>query len=162
MASSDPLAKLFQSLEEPAKEDEIRFSEIELIVIISKTIDEVTEYLRDQSASLAFHEKLKSGTGEKGSIRVTTPQLSIDFQLAIRTNALKEIRVRLDSDYLIDEKAEKVLEIYRKKKLLKTHYISDVLLLTSKPGAKLSIEIIYRNYKKPLLSPLQSLFNLGR
>ncbi|WP_107333957.1 hypothetical protein [Klebsiella pneumoniae] len=161
MTSADPLAKLFQSLEEPV-EEEPQSLEIALIAVISKTIDEVTEYLRDKSASVAFHEKLKNGIGEKGSVKVTAPRLSIDFQLAIRTNALKEIRVRLDSDYLIDEKAEKVLEIYRKKKLLKTHYISDVLLLTSKPGAKLSIEIIYRNYKKPLLGPLQSLFNLGR
>lgn len=161
MTSADPLAKLFQSLEEPV-EEEPQSLEIALIAVISKTIDEVTEYLRDKSASVAFHEKLKNGIGEKGSVKVTAPQLSIDFQLAIRTNALKEIRVRLDSDYLIDEKAEKVLEIYQKKKLLKTRYISDVLLLTSKSGAKLSIEIVYRNYKKPLLSPLQSLFNLGR
>lgn len=161
MTSADPLAKLFQSLEEPV-EEEPQSLEIALIAVISKAIDEVTEYLRDKSASVAFHEKLKNGIGEKGSVKVTAPRLSIDFQLAIRTNALKEIRVRLDSDYLIDEKAEKVLEIYQKKKLLKTRYISDVLLLTSKPGAKLSIEIIYRNYKKPLLGPLQSLFNLGR
>lgn len=161
MASTDPLAKLFQSLEEPV-EEETQSLEIVLIAVISKTIDEVTEYLRDKSASLSFHEKLKNGIGEKGSIKVTTPRLSIDFQLAIRTNALKEIRVRLDSDYLINEKAEKVLEIYQKKKLLKTRYISDVLLLTSKSGAKLAIEIVYRNYKKPLLGPLQSLFNLGR
>lgn len=161
MASSDPLAKLFQALEEPKQEEKV-FSEGELILVISKVIDEVTEYLRSNAESPTFQEKLKKSIGEKGEVKVTTPLLSINFQLAIRTNSLKEIRVRLDSDYLIDEKAEKVLEIYRKKKLLKTHYISDVLLLTSKPGAKLSIEIIYRNYKKPLLSPLQSLFNLER
>lgn len=162
MTSTDPLAKLFQTLEEPVEEDETQSLEFVLITAISRTIDEVTEYLRDQSGNLAFHEKLKNGIGEKGYIKVTTPRLSIDFQLAIRTNALKEIRVRLDSDYLINEKAEKVLEIYQKKKLLKTRYISDVLLLTSKSGAKLAIEIVYRNYKKPLLGPLQSLFNLGR
>lgn len=160
MTSSDPLAKLFRAIETP-EEDENKSPEIELIVIISKVIDEVTEYLREKATDSTFQEKLKKRVGEKGEIKVTTPQLSIPFQLAIHVNAINEIRVRLDSYYLITEKAEKILEIYQKKKIMKTRYISDVLLLNSKAGGRLSIEIVYRDYKKPLLG-LQSLFNLGR
>lgn len=157
MASSDPLAKLFQALEEPKQEEKV-FSEGELILVISKVIDEVTEYLRSNAESTTFQEKLKKGIGEKGEVKVTTPLLSINFQLAIRTNSEGEIRVRLESDYVINEKSEKVLGLYRKKKITNTHYISDVLLLTSKAGAKLTIEIVYRDYKKKSMLPFPNFF----
>lgn len=159
MGSSDPIYKLFRAIEEP-KQEEKGFPEGELITIIPRVIDLTTEYLRGKAECTYFLEKIKDGTWEYDEIKVTTPLLSITFQLAVRVSSEGEIRVRLESDYVINEKAEKVLDLCRVKGNMKSRYISYVHLPSSKVDTRLTLEIGYREYnERSIISFYKSLIN---